>query len=197
MTRIGLYGGTFDPPHCAHLQLADWTRDSLNLDLIYFIPAAVHAFKNQIGITPADLRFKMVKAAIAPYKHFRISRIELDRPGVSYAIDTLKNFIAFENLSAADLYYIIGSDNLQDFKRWKDPDLILDQATLAVIRRAGFNKAAIKAYHHKKIIFLNSPIIDISATEIREKLKTGQDVSEIVPSEVEHIIRKHHLYQPA
>jgi nicotinate-nucleotide adenylyltransferase len=136
----------------------------------------------------------MVAAAVSTYEHLRVSRIELDRPGISYTVDTLNDFMAFEGLPASDLYYILGSDNLRDFKHWKDPDKILELVTLVVIRRAGFSMPEETVNSHKKIMFLQSPIIEISATEIREKLKSKQDISAIVPAEVEKIIRKNHLY---
>jgi nicotinate-nucleotide adenylyltransferase len=193
MMRIGLYGGTFDPPHRAHLKLAEWVYQCLDLEYIYFIPAAIHAFKSKKHISSAELRFELVQAAIQPYPYFRISRIELDRPGTSYTIDTLHDFVSFENLKQSELFYIIGSDNLTDFRRWKNPDQILNLATLVVLRRAGGTDK--KRPEHKNIVYLDSPVIDISATEIRKKVKKGQDISALVPAAVNSLIQRFHLYQ--
>ena len=193
MMRIGLYGGTFDPPHWAHLKLAEWVYQCLDLECIYFIPAAIHAFKANKNISSADLRFDLVQAATRTYPHFRVSRIELDRPGTSYTIDTLHDFISFEHLKQSELFYIIGSDNLTDFRCWKNPDQILDLATLVVLRRAGGTDKNLP--EHKNIVYLKSPVIDMSATEIRKKVKNGQDISSLVPAAVNALIRKFHLYQ--
>jgi len=193
--HIGLYGGTFDPPHWGHLKLAEWVYQFLNLEYIYFIPAALHAFKGKQNMSPAERRYDMVLAAIRAHPHFRISRIEIDRPGTSYTIDTLTNFVAFEHLAQAELFYIIGSDNLTDFGRWKNPDQILELATLVVLRRAGSAGTGEIFPEHKNIVYAESPVIDISATEIREKVKNRQDISSLVPPAVSTIIQKYHLYQ--
>jgi nicotinate-nucleotide adenylyltransferase len=193
--RIGLYGGTFDPPHNAHLKLAEWVRQKLRLDYIYFIPAAKHAFKKNSHLSPEDIRVKMVEAAVGENRNFRLSRIEMDRIGISYTVDTIRNFSQYENIPAAKLYYIMGIDNLAEFHRWKDPESIAKLVKVVVIRRSGPDNKGIISSYRKKVMFLASPILDISATEIREMVKNGLDISDLVPPAVNKIIHEYRLYQ--
>lgn len=193
--HIGLYGGTFDPPHNAHLKLAEWVRKTLNLEYVYFIPAAIHAFKDNSTVTPAWIRFEMVREAIKANNRFRISRIEIDRQDTSFTIDTLHQFPDFENLPESVLYYIIGYDNLAEFHSWKDYRSIFEICKVVVLRRSGrIDKQLVKKYEDD-LIFLDSPCIDISATDIRKKIKNGHDISDSVPPAVLAIIRKHNLYK--
>ena len=193
--KIGLYGGTYDPPHDAHIELAEWVRDNLSLDYIYFIPVGSHAFKYDYRISPPEIRYQMVEAAIQDHKYLRVSRIELDRPDISYTIDTISSFRQYEKIGTTDLYLIIGIDNLSEFHRWKDPDKVLDQVKVVVIRRSGYNDRSLLEKYRNKVTFLESPLIDISATEIREKVLNNQDISDLVPPAVQKIILKEGLYK--
>jgi nicotinate-nucleotide adenylyltransferase len=192
--KIGLYGGTFDPPHNAHLELASWVRKELDLEYIYFIPAAIHAFKNNERVSPPSVRVNLVERAIKNYAHFRISRIEVERKEISYTIHTLQRFRQYENLPDCELYYIMGYDNLADFHLWKDPEKIMRLAKIVVIRRSVQEKRPIRTEIDQNVIYLNSPLIDLSATEIRNKIKSGSDVSKLVPSSVLESIREYGLY---
>jgi nicotinate-nucleotide adenylyltransferase len=193
--QIGLYGGTFDPPHNAHLKLAEWVRQKLQLDFIYFIPAARHAFKKNSHLSPEDIRVKMVEAAISENRQFRLSRIEMDRNGISYTVDTIRDFSKYENIPAAKLYYIIGIDNLTEFHRWKNPESITKLVQVVVIRRSVPDNLNVISRYKKKVTFLVSPLIDISATEIREMVKNGIDISDFVPPAVNQVIREYGLYR--
>jgi nicotinate-nucleotide adenylyltransferase len=192
--RIGLYGGTFDPPHNAHLSLAQWVLNKLSLDFIYFIPTAIHAFKNRMMLTPQEIRFNMLKAAIADHPGFKISRIEFDRSKISYTIDTLLDFCRYEKIARAKLFYIIGMDNLMDFHLWKDPDKILNVAQVVVMKRTGFDVSPKIAQYLDRVVRLESPIIDISATQIRKLAANALPFKHLVPDAVYNIIRDQHLY---
>jgi nicotinate-nucleotide adenylyltransferase len=195
--KIGLYGGTFDPPHYAHLKLADWVREHLQLACIYFIPTSVHAFKKSSDITPVSIRLHLLESAIDNDDRFKISRIEVERQNVSYTVDTLRKFEEYENLPESELYYILGADNLADFHRWKEPEAILKLARVVAIRRKGrFNKQILDQYKND-ITFLKSPVINISSTEIRKKISRGEDVSDQIPSSVWTFIKEHNLYRSA
>ena len=137
----------------------------------------------------------MVEAAISENKHLRLSRIEMDRNGISYTVDTIRDFSKYENIPAAKLYYIIGIDNLAEFHRWKDPESITKLVEVVVIRRSALDNKSIISRYRKKVMFLASPIIDISATEIREMVKNGLDISDYVPPTVNKIIHEYGLYQ--
>ena len=193
--KIGLYGGTFDPPHNAHLALADWVQKKLELEYIYFIPAAIHACKSNAGLSPAPLRLKLVEKAIENKGRFRVSHIEIDRKDISYTVHTLQNFSKYEKLPDPDLYFIIGNDNLKDFHLWKDPEMILKLTKIVVIRRSAKDIEDVKSKYAQKVTFLESPIIDISASEIRENINRGHDVSELIPSSVLKLIDDYGLYR--
>ena len=192
--KIGLYGGTFDPPHNAHLNLADWVQKELQLDYIYFIPASIHACKNNADLSPAPLRLKLVEKAIAGYKRFKVSRIEIDREETSFTVHTLQQFKQYEKLPECELYYIIGIDNLIDFHRWKEPDVITKLTNIVVMRRSINDGHNLNIDYFKKAIYLESPIIDISATEIRKKIRSKIDVSQLVAPAVLKIINDNGLY---
>jgi len=193
--KIGLYGGTFDPPHNAHLSLAKWVQKELQLAYIYFIPASIHAFKKKSDLSPTSIRLKLVQKAIEGYERFRVSRIEIDRKDTSYTVKTLQDFRKIEKLPDSELYYLIGEDNLIDFHRWKDPDSILKLAQIIVLRRSGPHLRKVSSELGRKVIFLDSPIIDVSATDIRKKIKMGIDVSELLPPSVLKIINDYKLYR--
>jgi len=193
--KIGLYGGTFDPPHNAHLELAEWVQKELQLDFVYFVPAAIHAFKNNVDLSPPQVRLQLVENAIKGHKKLRVSCIELDRPETSYTVHTLQKFKQYENLPDSELVYIMGFDNLAEFHRWKQPEEILKLAKVVVIRRLMEKMPDISTDIDKKVHYLDSPIIDISSTEIRNQIKRGTDVSNLVPRPVLKLIDEYGLYR--
>ena len=193
--KIGLYGGTFDPPHNAHLKLAEWVKKELQLAYIYFIPASVHAFKNNADLSPAHVRLKLVEEAIKGFDGFRVSRIEIDRKDTSYTVHTLQDFRQYENLPESELNYIIGVDNLTDFHLWKDPDTIIKLARIVVIRRSIVDIQKVDSDYSQKVTYLESPIIDMSATEIRKKILQRIDVSDLIPPSVSKVINEYGLYR--
>jgi len=195
MMKIGLYGGTFDPPHRAHVELAEWVLAELGLDYIYFIPAAVHAFKDNLQITPEKIRLEMLEAATTGHENLRISQVELNRHGISFTVDTLREFLKFEDLPPAQLYYIIGLDNLVDFNRWKEPEMIMRLAKVIVVRRPGGAEKPLPEKYQNKMRFLNSPLIEISSTDIRQLVRLGQPISELVYPEVSELIDRYALYR--
>jgi nicotinate-nucleotide adenylyltransferase len=194
--KVGLYGGTFDPPHNAHIQLALYVLDRLQLDSLYFIPAAVHALKKNT-ITPAAIRNAMLQAAISDYSRLRVSTIELKRASVSYSIDTIKQFKQVEQLPLkTKLYYLIGMDNLHELHLWKNPQEIFRLAQVVILRRPGFRKQGL-GIRYPQAIFLESPLYPHSATDIRQRIKSGQAVTDLVPPKVWEIIREQRLYSAA
>jgi len=144
---------------------------------------------------PASVRLKLVEAAIEEYDRFRISRIEIDRKDTSFTIHTLQNFRKYENLPECELYYILGIDNLVDFHRWREPEKILKLARMVVIRRSDIDDREIRLRYKDRVTFLRSPIIDISATEIRNKIRSGVDVTNLTPQSVLKVIKEYELYR--
>jgi nicotinate-nucleotide adenylyltransferase len=189
-----MFGGTFDPPHYAHLHLARFAMKRLGLDCLYFIPAAIHALKKH-SITPASWRYKMVQAAIGSVPDFFISRIEMERSDISYSIDTIRSFKKYEHLPAqAELFYILGLDNLNELHLWKDPEQIFKLAKVVVLDRPGFKHQPI-IDRYPQVLLLASPLYDISATEIRKKIKSGESVKGLLPAKVWQVIKENNLYR--
>ena len=172
--KIGLLGGTFDPVHLGHLIIAEAVLNEMRLDKIYFIPAHKHALKSNPKITPPNIRLELLQIALKDYSYFSVSDIELKSDNVSFTIDTLNKFYDYENLSNAEMFYIIGFDNLTELHIWKDYEKIMEVAQLVVVSRPGnYDKKLIKKYENKLIV-AETPKIDISSTMIRKLIKKNE-----------------------
>ncbi|MFH0847259.1 MAG: nicotinate-nucleotide adenylyltransferase [Chloroflexota bacterium] len=199
--KIGVLGGTFDPPHLGHLRLAEAVRLKLGLDEVLFVPAGVPYLKEgDRAITPAEHRVAMVRLAIKDYPHFRLSLTEVERPGPSYTVDTIAELR--KDLKEGDeLFFILGWDNLLALPGWREPPRLVKLCKLVAMPRAGYPVPDLKALD--KVIpgialrttVLFSPVINISATVIRERVARGLSVSQLVPEAVAEYIKKHQLYQ--
>jgi nicotinate-nucleotide adenylyltransferase len=188
--RIGIFGGTFDPPHKGHIAIAEKAMKQFSLDKIYFVPACMPPHKLDRDFITAKQRLTMVRLAVKGHKNFRVSTVELERRGISYTIDTLKAFRGrFHNY---DLFLIIGADNLEQFKSWKSPKMILQLAALAVYKRRGFNQAL----KNKDIPFqpIKGRLYQISSTEVRKRLGKRMTASKLLPEPIEKYIKRHSLY---
>ena len=184
MRKIGIYGGTFDPIHNGHLILARAARERLDLEVVIFVPAAVSPFKNAPA-TPASDRLAMLEAAIAGEKEFVIDQMELHRPPPSYTIDTIEIIRARE--PKAELFYLLGLDNVRDLTRWHRFDDLQKLVRFVVLDRTG------EHINHSHIVVRRK--IDISATEIRKRVASHRSIRYLVPEPVEEIIRRRRLYQ--
>jgi nicotinate-nucleotide adenylyltransferase len=198
MTALGVLGGTFDPPHVGHLILAEAACDALNLDQVLFVPAAEPPHKHKLPLTDVKHRVAMVQAAISDNPRFALSEVDITRPGPHYTVDTLR--LLKERFVGADLYFLLGSDSLRDIATWYEPAGIIAQARLAVMRRPG---TALDIAHLEaalpgisgRVAFVDAPIIGISATSLRERLRAGRSVRYQVPDEVAQYIAVHRLYK--
>jgi len=187
LKRIGLFGGTFDPVHLGHTIVAEWIQYSCNLDEVHFIPNYIHPFDKRSDISSAKNRVGMLHLALADFPVFKICEYELERNRVSYTIDTIRYF--HKKYPGVDLYYMIGSDNVNDFSSWKDSDKIFDLARVVVHKRSN------EEYKQKgKFLFLNSPIIEISSSVIRENIKTGKPFRSFIHPDVAAYIHRHRLF---
>jgi nicotinate-nucleotide adenylyltransferase len=195
LKKIGIYGGTFNPLHHAHLILAEWAIIELHLDLVYFIPAFIHAFKNNSQSVSAEIRYEMINAAVKDFPHLKVSRIEIDRFSTSFTVDTLRDLKSDKLFRNTELFYLLGSDNLSEFHLWKNPEEILKLSAVAVFRRSNDNDLLIDNKYKDRIIMLDSPIINISATEIRKRIKENKPYQSLVPEAVYKIIEDKRLYK--
>jgi nicotinate-nucleotide adenylyltransferase len=195
INKIGLFGGTFDPIHMGHLVVAESVLNELNLNKIYFIPAHKHALKPNKKISPPEIRFEILKIALRDFPYFSISDIELESDNISFTIDTLKRFREYENLSNAQLYYIIGFDNLAELHLWKEHEKIMDIVQLVVLTRPGSNDDQLINKYKDNIIIPNSPRIDVSSTLIRQRIKENKYWKSMVTPAVNEYIIRHNLYK--
>jgi nicotinate-nucleotide adenylyltransferase len=201
--RIGILGGTFDPVHYGHLVIAEEVYATLQLTEIVFVPAGQPPHKTNIEITSAVHRLEMLELAIAPNSHFTISRVDLDRPGPSYTVDTLQLLRKQWGENTA-IYYIIGADSLVDLLSWHDPSGLLEQLTyLVAVRRPGYNEAEV--YYDwlethlpgikQRLLVVDAPQFDISATDLRKRVAEGRPIKYQTPESVESYIVQYGLYR--
>lgn len=190
---IGILGGTFDPIHWGHLILAEQASEKFNLDQVIFIPAAKPPHKKGKKISSAKVRLEMVKLALKDNPKFFLSEIELKRSGYSYTVETLtalkKLYPNFE------LYFLTGSDMLKEIYNWRKPEQIYQLAKIVIAYRPGFDKINFKNKFTKKSLFLEIPALDISSTQIREKVKNKKSIKYLVHPEVERYIKEKKLYR--
>ncbi len=195
--RIGVLGGTFDPPHYGHLAMAETARVQLALEKVLFVPAGQPPHKMDMVLSPARHRLAMVEAAIADNPAFAVSRADLDRPGPHYTVDLLRYLR--RDYPRADLYFLMGADSLAELLTWRDPAGILEQAWLAVMPRTGYEPdmealmAALPALR-ERLIWLDIPFIEIAATDLRRRVRVGLPIRYLVPPAVEAYIRRERLY---
>jgi nicotinate-nucleotide adenylyltransferase len=194
--RLGLFGGTFDPPHVAHLIVAQDALRVLDLDRIVFVPAAVPPHKRTAPITDAALRLVMVRAALAGDDRFVVDDIELERPGPSYTVDTLRTYR--DRHRDAALFLLLGADQYADFATWRETDAIHQLATLAVLRRGGDSGSDGDGdgASDEGILRVAVTRIDVSSTDIRRRVAAGEPIRYLVPAAVERLIRERALYSP-
>jgi nicotinate-nucleotide adenylyltransferase len=188
--RIGIFGGTFDPPHIAHLIIAEQAVQQLKLDIVYFIPAYIPPHKGHGGMVSANHRWQMVRKAIAGNKKFHTSDIELKRKGISYTVDTLHAFK--DQYPKSKLFFILGGDNYRQFRLWKSPEEILALATIVVYHRPGVKQKM--NIRNRTAVFLKGAMFELSSTMIREQLHRGESIKYLVSPVVERYIHKRSLY---
>jgi nicotinate-nucleotide adenylyltransferase len=192
--KIGIFGGTFNPPHYGHLIVAEFIREEVGLDKIIFIPCSIppHKQNNEYlsQIASPEHRFEMVKLAIIGNKFFEVSDIEINRSGVSYTIDTVNYFVS--NFPEEKFYLLIGADQFAEFHTWRKPDEIVQKVNLIVFNRPGF--VIPKTEFSKFATFITIPNIEISASTIRKRIRHGKSIKYLVPPAVEEYILANKLY---
>ena len=192
--KVCLFGGTFDPPHLGHLIIAQTIFEAENFDQIVFVTAYHPPHKNGMKISPVDQRLEMLNIAIKENPNFIMSDLEIERKGLSYSIDTIMEYKKQNNLNSNELFYLMGSDSLRQFKKWKDPKMIIDESRVIVAIRPGFRPSDIPNWILAKIQFASIPRIEISSTTIRERWVNDKTIRYMVTESVWQYINKNKLY---
>jgi nicotinate-nucleotide adenylyltransferase len=188
--RIGLFGGTFDPPHVGHLIAASDAFEHLGLERLLLIPSAVPPHKRDRSHAPAGLRLEMVRAAVEGDDRFEVLDLELRREGPSYTVDTLRELIAAR--PGCEFVLLLGVDAARDLPTWKDPDAVLEMARLGVMTREGEPMPTGVAATLQPVPVTR---VDVSATQIRRRVAEGRSIRYLVPERVRDVIRREGLYR--
>jgi len=197
--RIGVLGGTFDPVHLGHLAVAEEARRQLHLSEVVFIPAGHPYFKEVSRISPGTDRIRMLELALEEKAYYRISLIEIERPGPSYAVDTVYR-MKKEMDTDDEIFFIMGWDSLTTLHLWQEPERLLSLCRIVAAPRPGYSRPDIALIEDKlpgisdRSIVMDKPQINISATEIRERVRQGLPIDDMVPPAVAEYIRKRGLY---
>ncbi|MCX7920258.1 MAG: nicotinate-nucleotide adenylyltransferase [bacterium] len=191
--RLGIFGGTFNPIHIGHLIIAQESLSQFALDKIIFIPAAIPPHKNLKGIASAEHRLQMTKLAISGNPQFVVSDLELKRRDTSYTIDTIR-LLQKKYGNTAVLYFIIGMDALTEIYTWKKAEELLELCRFIVAPRTGFTFSSLDATIRRKIKILRLEPINISASEIRKRIKNGKPIRYFLPEKVYQYLRDSSVY---
>ena len=187
--RVGVFGGTFDPVHVGHLAIGNAALESVPLDRVVFVLARRAPLKERGPVASETDRLAMLELAVAGEPRFSVSRVELDREGPSYTVDTLERLTGPD-----DLFLILGGDAIADFPRWKDTDRIAELATLVVAERPGAPERAGNA-PNTSIVAFDAPRLDISSRELRARAARGRSLRYLVPDPVWRHIEARGLYR--
>jgi len=197
--RVGVFGGTFDPIHIGHLVSAEEVRVKLELERVVFVPARLPPHKLDHVVSPVEHRLTMVELAIASNPHFAVSRVDIDRSGPSYTVDTIE-LLRDAWGPDVEIYFIMGSDSLLDILTWHDPRRLIRLCHFAVVNRPGYQVDldeldALLPGVASRVKMLNAPELDISSTDIQRRVREGLSIKYQVPEAVEAYIYEHKLYQ--
>jgi len=187
--RIGVMGGTFDPIHNGHLVAASEVASALSLEEVLFVPTGKPWQKQEVS--SAEDRYLMTVVATASNPQFKVSRVDIDRPGVTYTVDTLTELK--EQFPEADLFFISGADAIAQIIAWKDVDAVWDLAHFVAVSRPG-HKLKLPKAPSGAISELEVPALSISSTDVRKRVGEGKPIWYLVPDGVVQYISKHHLY---
>jgi len=197
--NIGVLGGTFDPVHNGHLIIAEVVRKRLNLAEVIFVPAGQPWLKADKPITPAKHRLQMLRLSLADKPYFKISTMEIERGGPSYTIDTIIELRSKLN-PGDELFFILGQDNLAQLSQWREPSQLIQLCYLVAVPRPGSPPPNLKTLEAslpgilQRVMLMDEPQVDISASEIRERVARGLSIRHLVPEPVNRYIKENRLY---
>jgi nicotinate-nucleotide adenylyltransferase len=197
--RLGIFGGTFDPVHYGHLLAAEQCREQCRLDEVWFVPAAVPPHKAGVEISPGKARAEMLELAVAGLPQFRVSRMELERDGPSYTVDTLA--VLRRDDPTRELFLILGADSLADFATWREPRRVAELATILAVNRGRVTPDVSAAAQQLGREFqalvqvVEMPAVDLASTDIRRRVREGRSIQFMTPRAVDVYLRQHNLYR--
>ncbi|MFA5010332.1 MAG: nicotinate-nucleotide adenylyltransferase [Ignavibacteria bacterium] len=198
MKRYGIFGGSFNPPHIGHSILAENVREQLSLDKVIFIPSGKHPLKDAISIQDAEHRLNMAKLAFENDPNFEVSDIEIEKAknGITnYTVDTLIDLYEKFKEDFIKIYLIIGIDNLIEFPKWKNPNKLFLISEVIVMNRPGYFVQDVNDEYSRKARYVSVPILEISSTDIRHRIKDKKSVKYMLEPEVEDYVIKNKLYK--
>ena len=188
MNKVGVIGGTFDPPHVGHLLIANDVRQKLSLDEVWFMPNHIPPHKQNKSVTPTPIRVEMIQAAVASNSSFRVETIELQRDGPSYTYDTM--LLLAKKYPDTRCYFIIGADMVEYLPKWHNIEKLLEIITFVGVKRPGYTFSS-----EYPVIEVEAPQMDISSTLIRKRVQEGWTSQYLVPDSVKEIIEEKRLYE--
>lgn len=192
--RLGIFGGSFDPPHTGHLRLARFVLKKKSLDKLLFVTAFNTPYTDKSSSVSFEDRFRMTQLTVENLAGFEVSDVEGVRGGDSFTIDTVRYFRELYSLEADQLFLIIGADSLMRFDEWKSPEAILKECSVCVLNRAEVKHENIDRRFIDKVEFLDNELMDISSSDIRNKFREGRDVEKLVERKVIEYISERKLY---
>ena len=197
--RVGILGGTFDPIHYGHLVAGEEARCALGLERVFFVPAARPPHKLEYPVSPPEMRVEMLQLAIADNPYFELSRVDVDRPGFSYTVDTIE--VLQDRLGAtAELFFILGEDALADLPTWHQPERLLELCQLIAVNRPGYHSFSLRLLERQlpgvehRVHQVRIPELAIWSTELRARMASGLPIRYLVPNSVHDYISAHGLY---
>ena len=198
MKRYGIYGGSFNPPHIGHSILAENVREQLSLDKVIFIPSGKHALKDEITLLEAEHRLNMARLAFESDPHFEVSDIEIQKAkqGITnYTVDTLIDLYDQYKDDFIKIYLIVGIDNLIEFPKWKNPNKLFLISEVIVMNRPGYLVQDVDDEFSRKARYLSVPMLEISSTDIRHRIRENKSVKYLLKPEVEEYVINNKLYK--
>ncbi len=193
--QVGIFGGSFNPPHVAHLIVAETLREAFELDRVLWIPSRRPPHKPEDSLVIPKHRLNMTRLATEGNPFFEVSEIELRRDGVSYTVDTVT---ALQEARPADTFHLlIGGDSLRDFGAWRHPEEIVRRVPLIVYRRPGAGPGSVPSFAADRTRFAEAPLLEVSGTQIRARCRAGRSIRYLVPEPVRAYIEANRLYAGA
>lgn len=190
MDRFGIFGGSFNPVHLGHLLVAQAAEEELGLTRLFFVPAAQSPFKPHQTLAPAEQRLRLLRLALAGRSHWEIDAQELDRGGVSFTIDTVRNYN--QRFPQAEIFYLIGGDHVPQLPKWREAEELAQRCRFVVIPRPGEGANELP-FPFRGCLLKGFPL-GLSSSQIRQRLRQGKSIQNLVPAPVAEALENNHLY---